>query len=317
MNINRTLVSYINKRQVPRHMVRRYKHTSIAYGPISHTPDMTIVTRKKYRGYEVSVSASTIDILRDGIVVYTPSYTRRSMYYDFSYPSDDRCVAVVDDRLYFVADEGDTLLEYNLDLLSQFIDIGEQSSYHPKVISRGVLDFAVVDHSKIYFISEEGSVKRHKSLLEYDLNSGERGGEEAHTCIVWCEGYLLTASHDDSDHKNVFRLFDEGVSLLSDAVVCSEDEKVDTSNHVHRMVAFKRHRITVFVCAGYNDRIHVLGEINRSLQVLMMNVVSYVDSICTSIKTIRLVGSKSVEVYGEAMVEYNMKSFKRRLTLVI
>ena len=90
-------------------------------------------------------------------------YYKDSIRYLLEFTNESRNVSVVNDRLYFVTEIKDELVEYDLELLDEFIK--EKMDYHPRVIADGgVSDFYVKDHKNIWTITADGDVKKLKSF---------------------------------------------------------------------------------------------------------------------------------------------------------
>lgn len=70
----------------------------------------------------------------------------------------------MNNRLYFVTDAESALVEYDLELLDEFIKA--RMDYHPRVLkSSNVEDFEIVNQKTIWVISSSGELEKLKSLL--------------------------------------------------------------------------------------------------------------------------------------------------------
>jgi hypothetical protein len=80
------------------------------------------------------------------------------------FTNESRNVEIVKDRLYFVNDSDENLVEYDLELLDEFIK--EKMDYNPRTLTDSpVSDFYVEDTKSVWVLSPDGDLKKLKSLL--------------------------------------------------------------------------------------------------------------------------------------------------------
>lgn len=115
------------------------------------------------------VGGSPAIFKRDGQEVYRTKHLVKGLYYNDSslssieFTNESRNVAIVKERLYFLTDVEDHLVEYDLALLDEFIK--EKMDYHPrKLTDKAISDFHVQDSKNIWILSTDGDLSKLKSF---------------------------------------------------------------------------------------------------------------------------------------------------------
>ena len=100
---------------------------------------------------------------REGAEIYRTTHAVKGLYYKDKFTNESRNVEVVKDRLYFVTEAEDALMEYDLPLLDEFVR--EKLDYHPrKLVDSGVSDFYVEDPKNVWVLTATGDITKVKSF---------------------------------------------------------------------------------------------------------------------------------------------------------
>src|SRR3990167_6175713 len=206
------------------------------------------------------------------------------------YLTESRNITLVEDRLYFTTDDPEEgLVEYDLNLLGEFISAGMAADYKPRVLfTSQVADFDVESPRQIDVLTQDGTVKRVKSLLgRAGANPETKLEEEAYPGLVFTKicrirELAVTASHDDDTNIVVFHLIDKNFDLVSSAWVLPQDEQDEEeegntasvsvrSAHVHTMKTVRLHNADYVLAGSYTAGLHLICCVNMKLHLLLQS----------------------------------------------
>lgn len=109
------------------------------------------------------IGGSPIVFQREGKEIYRTKHILKGLYYNDKFTNESRNVQIAHDRLYFLTEVEDALVEYDLPLLDEFIK--ENMDYNPrKLTDGGVADFHVDDPKNIWVLSQTGDLKKVKDF---------------------------------------------------------------------------------------------------------------------------------------------------------
>lgn len=138
------------------------------------------------------IGGSPAIFIKDGQEIYRTPHIVKGLYYDDKFTNESRNVEIVKDRLYFVTEVQNSLVEYDLPLLDEFIK--EKLEYHPrKLAETGVSDYFVEDPKNIWVISPTGDLSKLKSfhgkpfIIRIHYHRGRISRFAIHLLIRWSQ----------------------------------------------------------------------------------------------------------------------------------
>lgn len=243
------------------------------------------------------VGGSPAVFKKEGKEIYRSKHLVKGLYYNDKFTNESRNVAIVKDRLYFVTEGENALVEYDLPLLDDFIKEG--MDYHPrKLADSNISDYFADDPKNVWTLTSNGDLAKVKSFhgrlksLEYTVKE-EEYPDLYFTCLSGGSHWLVTAAHDEASDMLVFHLFNKELDFKNHiwvipakgAIGNSHQPTQTSSSHVHSMVQVTHSSVTYIVAGSYQGSLHLLAVINKRLHKLEVNWSNFAEESCSKLSS--------------------------------
>ena len=233
---------------------------------------------------------------KEGKEIYRTKHLVKGLYYNDKFTNESRNVVIVKDRLYFVTEGENALVEYDLPLLDEFIK--ENMEYHPRRLAdSNISDYHVDDPKNIWTLTTSGDLVKVKSFNGRTFSPEYTVKEEEYpdlhfTCLSGGSHWLITAAHDEKSDMLVFHLFNKALDfknhiwvIPSKAAISSSPQQhpQTSSSHVHSMQQVTYSSVTYIVAGSYQGSLHLLAVINKRLHKLEVNWSTFPEEACSKV----------------------------------